>query len=396
MKYKKLEIFVALTVLLTATACQSSAKSDHDTDGHSEHEEHGDAIELTEKQMKTVGIELGTFSTRPMGETITATGELMVDQGNIAEVTPLMNGIITRLTVREGDYVNAGAVVATLENLETNTLVRDYTESLRVLRISENEYERQKKLSKYGAGVAKNLERAAIELETARSVADTYRSQLKKAGIDIGLTDKSFDKISATVKAPISGIITKIYGNIGGEAGISSPILTITDDRGVFALVRIYEKDLDKIKKGMSAEISLTNGSGIMRGNVENIIKVIDPDSKTIGVRIRIEDNDKNRLLPGMAVNANIYTGESVTSVLPEEAVVSVEGKDYIYVLTDKEHNPETTSFTFRPVEVVKGNSRNGWVEIKTLEDLPSDSEIVISKAFYIASKAADHGEHGH
>lgn len=174
------------------------------------------------------------------------------------------------------------------------------------------------------------------------------------------------------------------------------PIMTVIDNSGVYAMVRIYEKDLNKVRKGMPVEISLTNGSGLLQGKVEDVIRAIDSESKTIDVRVGISGADKTSLIPGMAVNAYISTGEAEVTALPEEAVVTIEGKDYIYMLAQKEKHDGEEMSVFRPVEVVKGNSRNGFVEVNPVEDLPRDARIVVSKAFYIASMAVDHGEHNH
>lgn len=394
-KYKFLNIAVVFLILYTLPGCSPSVKTHQHDDEESTEEHHDGIIELSEKQMNTVGIELGSFSTMAMGESVNAAGELSVDPRNTADATSLFNGIIKDIRVREGDYVKAGAVVATIETFEIINLVRDYKEALSNLRLAESEYERQKKLSSHGAGIAKNLERAAIEYESAKSSVASYRTQMNMSGINLDQIDKS-NKISAVVKSPVSGVVTKIYGNIGSEAGNGRPILSVTDNSGLYALVRIYEKDFEKIKKGMPVEIALTNGSGIIRGKVEDVIRAIDAESKTIDVRITLLDTDKNRLLPGMAVNACINTEETEVPVLPEQAVVSLEGRDYIYVLDEKENHDGETFCLFKPIEVVKGNSRNGFVEVNPVEELPQDAKIVISKAFYIASMSADHGEHNH
>lgn len=394
-RYGIFNAFAVSVALSVAMGCSPASKHGHDEHGHGAEDRHDGVIELSQKQMDAVGIGLGTFSTMILGESINAAGELTVDPRHIADVTPVMNGIISHITVREGDMVKTGTVVANIENLEINTLMRDYKESLSSLKLAEREYERQKKLSQHGAGIAKNLERAAIELENAKSMVESAAAGMKLAGVNPGQIEGR-GRISAAVKSPISGIVTKIYGKIGSEAGSMQPIMTVIDNSGVYAMVRIYEKDIHKVRKGMPVEISLTNGSGLMQGKVEDVIRAIDSESKTIDVRVGISGADKTSLIPGMAVNAYISTGEAEVTALPEEAVVTIEGKDYIYMLAQKENHDGEEMSVFRLVEVVKGNSRNGFVEVNPVEDLPRDARIVVSKAFYIASMAADHGEHNH
>lgn len=385
----------ALVICFVMAGCRPADHSGHAHGSDEAEEEHEEAVELTERQIQTVGIELGGFSTMALGETVSAAGELMVDPRNMADVTPLMGGVITDIRVREGNFVRAGETVARIESMEAGSLVQDYRGAVATLRLAENEYERQKKLADHGAGIGKNLERARIEYDSAKSAVETCRKQMAMAGIDPGQAESS-NKISLTVKAPITGTVAKVYGRIGGEAGGAQTILSIVDNSGVFAMVKIYERDLGKIQAGMPVDISLTNGSGLLRGRVEEVIPVIDPVSKTIDVRVALLEDDKRNLLPGMAVNAYIGSAERETAVLPEDAVVSLEGKDCIYVLAGEEDHEGEKRLVFLPVEVVKGHARNGFVEVNPVGELPDDAKIVVAKAFYLASMAADHGEHNH
>lgn len=383
----------ASLVLLGAAGCRQAAENGEKAE-HEEVHSHGEEIELTERQMKTVGIETGNFTRMALGEGIEASGELKTDPQNVADVTPLMNGIIKTILVKEGQYVKAGNTVATMEALETNGLLREYSDALSALKIAQDDLTRQQKLAAHGAGVAKNLDRAEIEYERARTTADAYRAQLKSAGLDAG-TSGSTGRVMA-VKAPISGIVTRINGRIGGEGGSTQPIMTIQDNSQLYGEVRVYEKDIDKIKTGEDVDITLINGSTVLKGKVDGLVRAIDPESKTINVRLSIRKPSEIELLPGMAISAYITTGAEEVSALPEDAVVTMEGRDYIYVLDETELHDGETFYCFRPEEVVKGRARNGFVEVRPVSALPEGAKVVVSKAFYIASMATDHGEHSH
>ena len=397
MKTKQISsIIITAFITLVASACSPSGKPSH-AEGPEEGHEHGGEIELSEIQMQTVGMRLGGFSSIPMGEGVTANGELRVAPQSIADVTPLIQGLIRKISVSEGQYVSAGTVVATVENIDIGTFISEYADARMRLQLAENELNRQQQLAEQGAGVPKNLDSARIEYESAKSAALAGRERLKMLGINPDSATGTTSRLTVPVTAPISGVVTNIYGRIGSEAGPSQPLMTIVDNKSIYALLKIYEKDLHIVKKGEAVELSLTNGTGLLHGTVEEITRSVDAATKTIDVRVSISPDDRSAdLIPGMAINAYINSGVEEVPVLPEEAVVSVEGKDYIYVLDDKENHDGQTMYVFKPFEVVKGNTRNGFVEVKVMEPLPDDAEIVVSKAFYIASMAADHGEHNH
>lgn len=55
-------------------------------------------------------------------------------------------------------------------------------------------------------------------------------------------------------------------------------------------------------------------------------------------------------------MNADLEIPESSTWALPEESIVSFEGKHYVFEMLDKNR--------FRMITVQTGNTGNGWTEI--------------------------------
>lgn len=370
--------FMLLICALMAS-CHTEGGSHKEHDTHEE-EEHAHGLELTEEQMQTVGIRLGSFSEIGISEGISATGELAVDPRCRAEVAPLMPGLIKEIYVTAGQQVRKGMVVAAIENVDAISLREELAAATARLQLAQTEYDRQKKLAQHGAGISKNLDKAQAELEIERAAVEAAKARMK----------------TSSVSAPISGIVASVEATIGAGADISRPLLTIVDNSSVFALLRVYEKDLEKIHKGDRVSLRLTNGSAEMQGLVEEIVRALDPSAKTIDVKVRITEGKNPELIPGMALNGFISPEESLVRALPEEAVVSMEGKSYIYVLQGSESENGRLLYSFRPVEVAKGASRNGMVEISPVGDIPGDARIVVAKAFYLASMEADHGEHNH
>lgn len=400
MKKDYIKILSFLTTLLVSTiaaGCDGSTKTESHEEGDGTGHAHGNAdkIEISELQMTTVGIDLGMIESKPIGEGISVNGILAVSPDHIAEISPLISGRIAQITVKEGSSVTAGQIVAWIENLESTGLQRSYISAMTQLNLSETELRRQEKLAEAGAGVARNLERAEIEYKAAKADLENIIAQLRIVGIDPLTVTSGKVQTKTSIKAPISGIVTKIYGNIGSLADLGVPIMQITNNNGVFALLNVYEKDLNSVKQGQKVTMSLTNGEGTLAGTVESINPSLNVESMTADVRVRIA-NHQGLLIPGMPVNATIDLESVMTPVVPEGAVVAIGDKSYIYRLLSTEIEDNQKMYVLGPVEVVTGVSRDGFVEIHPVENLPENTKVVISKAFYIASMANDHGEHNH
>ncbi|MCH5320011.1 MAG: efflux RND transporter periplasmic adaptor subunit [Paramuribaculum sp.] len=398
---KRLYIYfysIACVALLLGgmTACNgrsSSSEHDHEHSGHNHEAEHGE-IELSEKQMKTVGIELGSFDRREIGSGMRANGFLAVNPQDVAEISPLLSGVVKQINVKEGDFVNKGTTVAVIENLDIVTYNQDYQIAVDELELAQSELERQNKLAEQGAGIKRNLEKARTDMKIATARVSALERQLRQAGITPGSAIASTG--TAAVKAPIGGIVSVIFAKTGGFADMSTPIMTVTDNRKIFALLKVYEKDIDKIEKGQKVDLNLTNGAMRLEGVVAEINRTIDPETKGIDVRVALTGANLTTLIPGMAVTGYIRSGGTETDALPEDAVVSSGGKSYIYVLEGTEEEDGELMYHFEPVEVITGNREQGFIEVSPLTELTPDAKIVIAKAFYLASMAADHGEHNH
>lgn len=393
--------YIVLTSLLFVvgfmTSCStknSDAKTETEEHGHS-HEEGGE-IEISEKQLNTVGIQLGKIEMKPIGTGLTVNGQLAVSADQTAEVSPMMTGKVVSIAVKEGENVSSGRILATIETLDLIPIQQAYIASKSQVKLCEQEYERQKALAEHGAGIAKNLQRAEIELQTARSESESLASQLRMSGIDPAAVTPGKLQNRISVKAPISGVVNKIYGKVGSVADLSTPLMQITNNNALFALLRVYEKDLNSVKSGQRVEMSLTNGEGVLGGTVTSINQTLDEDSKVVDVKVDITSGDRRALLPGMAVNAVISSEEVMRPVLPEDAVVSNGGRSFIYIVEGEEMEDGVKMYHLLPVEVVKGTVQNGFVEINPVKELPEDVTVVTSKAFYISSMATDHGEHNH
>ena len=124
-----------------------------------------------------------------------------------------------------------------------------------------------------------------------------------------------------------------------------------------------------------------------------------------------------------MSITALVSLQNALLDAVPSDAIVSSEGQDYIFIVTDKhteaehhhdkeaghkhdenghQHNEaekETSSqaeTTFEKIPVRKGTTDVGYTEITLLKDISANSKIVVKGAFFILAKMTNTGEHEH
>lgn len=370
---------------------------DGSVEAHDEHEHehgHGDVseVELTDEQMKAVGITLGFPESRQLSQTLNVSGVLAVDPRYEAVASPKVAGTVERICVTEGQRVGAGAVIAYVSSPEIPLLRQEYQASAAEEQAARKEYERQQALASQGAGIRKNLDAAASALSVASIRIEGVKGRMAQYGVVPAGTSAS-----VPVKAEISGTVTALLTTTGGFADMQSPVAKIVDNSRIYCMLKVYEKDLGQIRKGADVEMRITNDPSVtFSGKVVDINPVLEPDTKTAPVKVSVDMAGREGLIPGMGISASVSTGGTEAMALPEEAVVASGGKSYIFVLEKTATEGGEKVYHFEKREVITGASSMGYVEITPLAPLEAGDKVVTSNAFFLNSMATDHGEHNH
>lgn len=388
---------VGAALVLLLTACSPSTNKTDAADGHADgHTESTATVELTERQMKTVGINLGPLEQRNLGAAVRANGDLRLNPQDRATVTPLVGGVVRRLLVTEGQPVSRGQVVAYIENTDLVALQRDLLTATRELDFARQELERQRLLKAERAGVEKTLQQAQANYGVAEAKVSGLRQQLQQLGIRPGSGQM---QRQIAICAPISGTVTRIAANTGSYADPQTPLMDIANNRAVYAALRVFEKDLSRVARGQRVDIALTYQQDThIQGTVLSVSQTIDTESRSAVVRVGLNAAQKaGRLLgEGMTVTGMISTDRQQTEALPDEAIVQQGGRKYVYTLDHKAQEDGQAVCHFRRVEVVTGQSELGHTAVSFPTPPARGTLFVRSGAFYLASAAADHGEHSH
>lgn len=399
---KQLYITKILFVLLITGmvwSCTSETEDDHDeamhVDDHDDHYDHENGVkmvELNQAQLKNAGVKLGDFEMKNMSETVNANGYTKLPPQNQADVAMHTTGLIKSIRVLEGQEIKKGQVLATMESPEFAILQEAYLRSKSQLDYLQKEYERQLKLSEDNINAKKVVEKTKSDLETEKAHFRSLERQLAIYGINGNGAIVS----TISIKAPIGGHITAVNVKIGSAVEVGAPLFSIVDNSEMHVDLQVYEKDLEKVREGQRVRFVLTNQAHTeITGQIFNIGKSFENETKTVAVHAHIEDKEKF-LIPGMYVNAIIDVGEQEVKTLPAEAVIQAEGRYFIFVKAADQHDEHTE---FRRLEVSVGSSQLGYLEVTPVHKRVKGEKIVISGAYYLQShlqKSDGGGGHHH
>lgn len=394
-KYKLLTVTILLGAALLASCSGDSGHKENDTkknpDKAETKKEKANALELTPEQMQTVGIVTGPIEQKNLDNVIKANGQLAVPPQNKADVSILSGGIINHINVLEGQQVKRGQLLATIKNQDLIKIQQDYLAAKNHFTYVHAEYNRQKQLQEAGAGTGKSFQSSEATYNAERSRITAYESQLDQLGITTRSIADGKIRSQFPVLSPINGTVGQITANTGAFVQPGTSIMEVVDNSKIHCDLTVFEKDLMHVKIGQKVNFQLTNQENqVITGTINGINKSFENESKGVIVHAVINNKAQKNLIPGMYVTALISTGSRLTSAVPVEAVVRSEGRQYIFVVVPGGQKTEKeNTITFKKAEVATGVTELGYVQIKTINELPANVQIATKGAFYLESKAA-------
>jgi RND family efflux transporter MFP subunit len=321
------------------------------------------------------------------------------------------------LLVQPGNTVRKGQVIATVANPEFVQVQSDYLNVSAKIGLAELEVKRQKDLNAGNAGALKNLQAAETELRTLRTAKSTYEQQIRLMGINPSKLSNGKLISVLSITSPIGGVVSDVKVEIGSYIDVSTTIAEIVDNSQLHLDLFVYEKDLPKLKNNQLIHFTLTNNPGKeYDAEIYSLGSSFEGESKAVTVHARVQ-GDKTGLIDGMNITAVISLDKATVPAVPSEAVVTIAGQDYIFVLTDEhaeeEHQPngkdtikhETKEnhghenekgLTFEKIPVAKGTTDVGFTEITLLKEISKDAKVVVKGAFFVLAKMTNSGEHEH
>jgi len=281
-------------------------------------------IQIDPRSRRVAGIQTVTATTQTLRREIAGVGEIVFDESNMKNLSAYIDGRIEELYA---DYTG-------IEVEQGQTLALLYSPDL------------------YSAQVeyVKTLEYADINQAANNRVAEANENLLassRRRLIEMGLTDAQVKEIERTksaqrrfeLKAPISGTVIQKFAVKGQYVTAGTPIYQLADLRKVWLVLELFPEDAGSIRLGQPVIASTQSlNSESVAGKVDFISPSVDPKTRTVGVRVVIE-NEEGKLRPGEFARAklqvDLLTDDGMgqaTVVVPRDSLLSVGNTSVAYV----------------------------------------------------------------
>ncbi|HEX2200331.1 MAG TPA: efflux RND transporter periplasmic adaptor subunit [Burkholderiales bacterium] len=271
--------------------------------------------------------DLYTVREQPLARTLPLTGTLtpLVE----AAVKAKVPGQLVEVTVREGEQVTAGQVLARIDPTDLRARVAareaEVAAARSQLELARQTLRQQQVLASKGF-ISKNA------LQNAQSGFEVAQARLRTARADLALAQEELDH--AVLRAPFDGTVAARLAEPGERVAVDAPVLRLVDLSRLALQAPVPAESIGEVRVGQQVSFRVQGfGEREFAGKVERINPTTTEGSRSIPVHVAI-DNPDGTLRGGLFASGSLVL-ERVEHALPVPATAVREdgGQAYVYVI---------------------------------------------------------------
>ncbi|MGV3682230.1 MAG: efflux RND transporter periplasmic adaptor subunit [Acidovorax sp.] len=287
------------------------------------------ASQRAEAPMQLAASELVGVVRRNLVLGIPVSGSLRATES--AMVKARVAGELQGLTVREGDSVRAGQVLARIEATESQARLRQAQQQADAARaqvdINQRTVTNNQALVNQGFISATALVTSQASLESAQS---TYRAALAAADV----AKKSLD--DTVLRSPITGQVSQRLAQPGERMPIDGRVLEVVDLSRLELEALLSPADSLAVRVGQKAQLQIEGSTEPVVATVARINPSAQAGSRTVPVYLAIAQNRGSPVLrQGLFVQGLLDTGRAEVLTVPLDAVRTDKPAPYIQAVRD-------------------------------------------------------------
>ncbi|MBU2584282.1 MAG: efflux RND transporter periplasmic adaptor subunit [Bacteroidetes bacterium] len=209
-------------------------------------------------------------------------------------------------------------------------------------------------------------------------VKEVYKTVGENVNQDevLALIESNESLTTYEVKFLVEGTIIELHMAKGDLVGGEKIGFTVANLDKVWAMLSVYQKDINKIKVGQNAKVSVGSIDTEETGKISYLSPIVDEATRTASARV-VLNNRSGKWRPGMFVTAKVYVSETKAPVVIEKtALQTIEEKQVVFVKVED-------GFFSQAVKVGKENDDN----VEIISGLKAGQQYVSKGAFTLKAE---------
>ncbi len=336
------------------------------------------------------GVDIDLVQERPMADFLTANGELVFDPTRIAHLSTRAAGTVACVCKTIGEVVQPGETLALVDAAVVGQTKSQLLQALVQLQLRRSTENRLRAAAGSGAVPQRSLLEAEsalreaeialisarqalsnlgfeiegeLEPRDARQVADELRFLGISAEIAARLTEGTQTANLIPIRATYGGTIVAADILAGEVVDPSQVLFTIADPRQLWLLLHVRQEDARFVVPGLPVEFRADSGGAVVRGDVAWISPALDGQTRTLEVRVVVENSDERLHDKTFGTARIILREEPHAIVVPREAVQSTADASFVFV-RDRDYLRDDAPKVFHVRQVRLGARDDKYVEL--------------------------------
>lgn len=224
--------------------------------------------------------------------------------------------LVTRILVKEGEYVKSGQLMAELDNESIRQSVKELENGLE---LAQTLYDRQKNLWDKNIGTE-------IQYLQAKNRLDDLQIKMKNLNTELEKT---------RIYSPIDGVVDHIVIKEGEAATPNAGAIRVANFTGLKIKAKLAENFINKVNKGDIVSVFFPITDASLDTKITAVSNVIDPQNRTFDIEILLPDD--KRINPNMQAILTIKTYENPEAiVVPMNALQKTDNEIFVFVAVKK------------------------------------------------------------
>lgn len=285
-------------------------------------------------------------------------GNVMTKQNVL--IYPEMAGTLVKVYVKEGQKVNKGQLLATIDDGGMSSQLEQLKTQAA---LAKTTFERQKRLWEQKIGSEIQYLQAETNYQAVENSVKQAQSQLAKSNI----------------RAPFSGIIDNV---IQEQGTVVSPVngqavFRIVNLSDMYIEVDVPESYLNGVTVGKEVKVYFPVLGDSITSVVRQTGNFINPTNRSFRVEIAVP-NKKNNIKPNLTARVQINNYSSTKAILIPQSLISenAEGEQYVYIATEVDSNDMAVA---KKQIIRTGLTQGDYVEV--LEGIDPGEQVIMEGA---------------
>lgn len=376
----------AVTLILFAAACGGETKAADEASAAPDGPRSG--VEFTKALVQSGGVRWAPVQTGQMAASIEVPGQIMPNGDRTARLGAPAQGRVLTVHVQPGDGVARGQPLVTLVSQQASAAHAEYEKARAELNsrraaatYARTARERAERLLAAKATSRQELERAQADDELARAELEQAESELARTRSTVSQLGVGSTAGTMVLRAPLAGVVLSRDTEPGAVVEAGAPLVTVADTRTLWLEAAVSDRAAGALRPGAGVRFTVPAfPADTFVATVQNVGSGLDPDTRTLPVRARVENAD-GRLRPQMFATVWIDGGDPRQAVVvPDGAVQLLDRRPVVFVAIPN----GTGGARFERRDVELGASAGGQTQI--LRGVSPGDVVVTDGAFAVKS----------